>query len=77
MVVKKVQILLIFDQIKDKIGIKPPFYSHSSLICDLSKFCRDLRANPPPSDPCPPPCVPPYGGGRVPPHAKISTGNLA
>ena len=29
-------------------------------------FCRDLRANPPPSDPCPPP-----------PHAKISTGNPA
>ena len=29
----------------------------------------------PPSDPCPPPSVPPYGGGQVPPHTEIWTDN--
>ena len=53
------KISTIFDQIKDEIAIQPPFYSHSLLICDPSKFCRDLRANPPPIGPLSPPWSPP------------------
>ena len=60
------QILPIFDQIRDEIAILSPFYPYFLLLSDPSKFCRDLRASPPP------PWFPPYGGGRL-PHGKIST----
>ena len=45
-------------------------YTYLLLIWDTSWFCRESRANPPPSDPGP-------RGGTGPPHAKICTGNPA
>ena len=43
-----------------------PYHTHFLLIREPSKFCRELRTNPPPSDPW---------GGTGPPHARICMGN--
>ena len=32
-----------------------PYHTHFLLMCGIARFCRKIRANPPLSDPCPPP----------------------
>ena len=45
-----------------------PLYTHFLLIWDTYRFCCESRANPLPSDPCPPPMC--HGGGTGPPPCQ-------